>query len=320
MNNKKGLSKRDRFLIYICIILVIAFLIYILGIKPLMDKQTNYTENLGEYEMQYMDMSSATSGLQFDKDNLEKLKNEYLELREYFNEPMSRDKIDDLFTGYVIGSGLKPLTLSIDNSEAVSVTNYRDLFISEDSVIDEGTTDEEALYSQITSTTVSLSCSGTRDNVYKLVNTLNSAKDSIRVVNMSVSPMSAPPEYDEIIDAIINAYGVSEDEAALAYEADAKIIIDDDEIAAELAAITTRNARLNDNSNVTADLSIELYTYDYDYIEYILNNQEADYNTEADEPDEYSDDDYFASLMGDADSVGSDAESSETDENEKAPE
>ena len=311
-------------LIYICLILVIAFLIYFFGIKPLMEKQSSYTENIGEYEMQYMDMSSATAGLAYDKENLEKLKSEYLVLRENFNEPMSRDKIDDMFTGYILGSHLKPLTLSISDAETTKLSSYKDLFIPPEIVYDEQGNEipqEDIEYSQIKTTPISLTCSGTRNNMYKFVSTLSSCDDSIRIVSMNITPKNDEPSYDEIIKAMQKVYEVSEAEAILAYSED-QTIISDDLLSEELEAVMQNKTYLNDNVNVTGTFAIELYTYDYDYIEYAINNSYED-TPASEEEGEKTDDDYINSFINnpeDANDNANEAESSDTDENEDASE
>lgn len=161
------LSAREKKLLYILVCFLIVMIGWFLVITPQLDKKTSLNQ---QYESVLMENSSKETELArylAAPDEL-KIKQESLkEIIEKYNPIMSNEKIDKLLTSAFLTNGLKPISLSISDVKAATTTDTTNAEDAADKI-------KESSYVQ--QATVSVSVSGSLEQITSTVNSLHKMK------------------------------------------------------------------------------------------------------------------------------------------------
>lgn len=161
------LSAREKKLLYILVCFLIVMIGWFLAITPQLDKKTSLNQ---QYESVLMENSSKETELArylAAPDEL-KIKQESLkEIIEKYNPIMSNEKIDKLLTSAFLTNGLKPISLSISDVKAATTTDTTNAEDAADKI-------KESSYVQ--QATVSVSVSGSLEQITSTVNSLHKMK------------------------------------------------------------------------------------------------------------------------------------------------
>ena len=293
-NAKKGLSKRDRLLIYLCSLIVIGFLGYNFIIKPLIEKKDELDSDSMNYGMTFEEMFMASSDLGAVREELTELTDKYKMISTYYAMPASSEDIDTLFTGLVQKASLKPLTLEIGETELRAIEPYlgrkslselESLDLSQEAEsTDEAAAEEEEAYIPVATTDVTLTCRGSRDSLFSFLNTVNGL-NSMNVTSFSLTVPTDEITDELIYEAVMKAYNVTLEEAMAAYEEDSDIVSIPD-IKNEILKLSQKNLAFNSNIEAVGTFTISYYTYDSAIMDEILNEYYAEQNNALDEGSE----------------------------------
>lgn len=177
MNYK--LSKREKTLMYILLLLVIVLSGWFLMVEPSLSEYNQKQTILSEKQMQLSTLKATYADYVDAPAKAVDESAKYLTNKENFYQSMTNEDIDKLMTRMALLHSLKPLSLSIGQSEAANITSYVNSLDE-----DKNSTSDNEEDTLINKVEISMSLAGDLYNAFALADDIKDST-SMRLKNYS---------------------------------------------------------------------------------------------------------------------------------------
>ena len=192
-----SLSKKDKSLIYLCILLAIGAAAYIFGISPIMDKRDKLQKKLTSVSAKADKASSDALMYDIIVESSLDSKSAYENIRKNFKDSLLPENADDYLTKGLQDCGISPENMSFSVSESsgedgieIAPYNY---------VVEESET-ELIPITIVKEFNVEVTCSGNMDSIRKYMEFLNET-DGLYISDVSLTPSTTNIAENELLTA-----------------------------------------------------------------------------------------------------------------------
>jgi len=180
------LSKREKILIFIAVIVVLVFVAFQFFIMPVYSKYTAKSDEYDNlsYEKEQLDMKIRSEEL--TRNNYIDLENDFMEIKESYPAVMSNEELDRMMTGLCLENKLNPVKLEIsveETAEEGTEAQTESAGEETDSTEDETDSAEEQAVPFVVAT-VKMNLGGDYNSMKGLIDTVE-GKDYIQITQIS---------------------------------------------------------------------------------------------------------------------------------------
>lgn len=195
------LSKREKCLIYILIIVLILAGGVMLLVKPAMEKHDKINEQLIVKQQEQTETQWAISQIPVTESNITDCKKNIKKIKSEFNEILLNEDLDSLITNMVVASGLKPVSLMIGAEGENHQNDQENDGTLSDNSSNPVLSDTQESHDAVRATMVTVNVKGSMRQMLSLIGAAN-AKKGIVIKSFSISGNDNGDESD---DAVLKA-------------------------------------------------------------------------------------------------------------------